>query len=604
MGRQALVSHASGSKHKELNVKIQTFFNPKSKKSVQKNPSTSEQTSSASQQTPGKKVQTTLEVVTTYADVVQAEICWALKCIDAGYSYNSCSDVGKIFNHIFPCPITKDFSLGSTKLMYMTNFGLAPYFKTCLMDRIMASPCFVLSYDESLNAFNQKSEMDILIRYFDETDKLVKTRYFDSCFLGHATSADLKNNLDESVKKLDTNKLVQIGMDGPNVNLSLLKLVQEERELNQQHRLIDIGSCGIHTIHNAFKVGTESSDWGLKKILKGSFQLFHDSPARREDYIKKTECKKFPSSFCATRWIEDRPVADRLVELWPNMVKMVNHWESLSRSKRPSSKSYQNVLKGVNDYFTPAKLNFFSYLADIFKPFLTKYQKLLTSKKGDEALKEYTEFIEEIRSSHLNDLLLFDRTKMRLDHFYFNVLGAAVEKCKSFSFVLKVVLTLSHGQAAVERGFSVGKASMRINISDESIVAKKIVKDYLLSNKIDISNYSPPSKLVLSCKSAHTRYKASLQEKADSEAKDALKEKRELLQKEIDELVAKESKIKKTCQSLDSDFVNLVSEAEKRPNEMVSLITKANALKRRQNELNEDLDDLHMQIKAKRQKLK
>eukprot|EP00111_Clytia_hemisphaerica_P010133 TCONS_00029622-protein len=230
--------------------------------------------------------------------------------------------------------------------------------------------------------------------------------------------------------------------------------------------------------------------------------------------------------------------------------------------------------------------------------------ELLTSKKGDEALKEYTEFIEEIRSSHLNDLLLFDRTKMRLDHFYFNDLGAAVEKCKSFSFVLKVVLTLSHGQAAVERGFSVGKASMRINISDESIVAKKIVKDYLLSNKIDISNYSPPSKLVLSCKSAHTRYKASLQEKADSEAKDALKEKRELLQKEIDELVAKESKIKKTCQSLDSDFVNLVSEAEKRPNEMVSLITKANALKRRQNELNEDLDDLHTQIKAKRQKLK
>lgn len=38
-------------------------------------------------------------------------------------------------------------------------------------------------------------------------------------------------------------------------------------------------------------------------------------------------------------------------------------------------------------------------------------------------------------------------------------------------------------------------------------------------------------------------------------------------------------------ESLESDFAKLVSEAERRPEEMCSLITKANALKRRQIEL-------------------
>ena len=34
-------------------------------------------------------------------------------------------------------------------------------------------------------------------------------------------------------------------MDGPNVNLKLLKMIQTERSENEQHQLIDIGSCGL-----------------------------------------------------------------------------------------------------------------------------------------------------------------------------------------------------------------------------------------------------------------------------------------------------------------------------------------------------------------------
>ena len=49
----------------------------------------------------------------------------------------------------------------------------------------------------------------------------------------------------------------------------------------------------------------------------------------------------------------------------------------------------------------------------------------------------------------------FDRKKQRLDEFYFHLVQ--IQKFESLAFVLKLILTLSHGQAAVERLFSINK---------------------------------------------------------------------------------------------------------------------------------------------------
>ena len=62
------------------------------------------------------------------------------------------------------------------------------------------------------------------------------------------------------------------------------------------------------------------------------------------------------------RWVEDKPVAERLVDLWPNVAKIVCYWESLPKSKEPSSKSYSNVLSAVIDNLTPEKLHFLAML--------------------------------------------------------------------------------------------------------------------------------------------------------------------------------------------------------------------------------------------------
>ena len=151
--------------------------------------------------------------------------------------------------------------------------------------------------------------------------------------------------------------------------------------------------------------------------------------------------------------------------------------------------------------------------------------------------------------------------------------------------------------------FSLGKSSLQTNITEESIITKKIVRDHLLANKIELSSYQVPNKLILQCNSAHSKYKASLKEKAKDAERNAVAEKRKLIQSEIDDLVDKEKKLTSACQSLDNDFVQLVGEAEKQPEEMMTLVTKANALKRKQLELKEEVKELQKEIEIKRFKL-
>ena len=48
------------------------------------------------------------------------------------------------------------------------------------------------------------------------------------------------------------------------------------------------------------KTGAEKTGWNVKVLLKGSFQILHDTPARREDYEKVAGSNKHPLFFCAT----------------------------------------------------------------------------------------------------------------------------------------------------------------------------------------------------------------------------------------------------------------------------------------------------------------
>ena len=78
--------------------------------------------------------------------------------------------------------------------------------------------------------------------------------------------------------------------------------------------------------------------------------------------------------FCATIWVEDRPVAKTTIEVCGPCVKLIRHYESLSKSKRPKNKSYERLVSHCTDLLVPEKLQFFVFVATIFEPYLSIFQ--------------------------------------------------------------------------------------------------------------------------------------------------------------------------------------------------------------------------------------
>ena len=152
-----------------------------------------------------------------------------------------------------------------------------------------------------MNEVTQNCQMDDLIRYFNEDDKQVKVRYLNSHFLGHSRNVDLFEQFTNAANKLNPVCTLQISMDEPSVNLKFSQKVQDHREANEQPQLVDIGSCGLHTIHNTFKAGMQSTDWMLKEVLNNAYHILHDSPARRDDYQTVTGSSVSPLNFCSTQ---------------------------------------------------------------------------------------------------------------------------------------------------------------------------------------------------------------------------------------------------------------------------------------------------------------
>ena len=182
----------------------------------------------------------------------------------------------------------------------MINHGLVRYFKNLLETALQKSEVYVYSFDESLNSVNQTSEMDLYIRYWDKTENIVKVRYYGSSFLGHRRHNDILNHFTRLTRSLKSVALYQISMDGLNVNLKFFKEFSADFKEDNSHFLVDIGSCSLHIVQDAFKTGAEKSEWGLKKFLKAAYTILHDSPARREDYESVTGSSKYPLNFCAT----------------------------------------------------------------------------------------------------------------------------------------------------------------------------------------------------------------------------------------------------------------------------------------------------------------
>ena len=269
--------------------------------------------------------------------------------------------------------VAKTFQCGEKKMSYLKTFGLAPHFKDLLVSHVKSQDEFVLLFYESLNKKNQKKQMDLHVRLWD-SDTIV-IRFYDSEFTGHATAEDMMTVFESFTEGLTRKGILQISMDGPNVNWKLYSMLQKELQVECSTSLLNVGSCGLHIVHGAYKKGIDSTDWNLSSILSAFHRLFKDSPARRDNYctILDEDSPLMPLKHCPTRWVENVIVLERALELLPNMKAFVKAVQKKA-IPNPKTKTCDTVKEACVDLLLPVKLLFAITVAKQVEPFLVKYQ--------------------------------------------------------------------------------------------------------------------------------------------------------------------------------------------------------------------------------------
>lgn len=690
MGRQSLISHMKGKKHKDKELafnksNMKHFLSKPTKPSDPKlstekgidvtcgitsidRPSTSTHVidmAPQSRPTISGHCVSLKEKYILSDNVTSSEIKWCLQTVLTHKSFRSAEKDVKLFTDLFPdSEIAKKMQLSRAKMGYVVVFGLAPHFKEDLLKKVQQA-CdknypFVVGFDESLNKVAQRNQMDLNIRYWNSEVEEVSSRYLTSAFLGRARATDLLDAFLNSVQPLSAKSILQVSMDGPAVNYKFIQelqsfLLKEESNTN----LLNVGSCGLHTLHNAFKCGMKETSWELSKFLRAIFNLFKDVPARRAIYTATTKSSLFPLKFCPVRWLQNGNVAQRAIEMLPHLERFV---KDVSDNDRPTCASFVEVKSKLKDPLLSSKLAFFNTIASDIEPFLTFFQsdkplapflytklqqtlcsiqerfvnpehigKLKTdldklenllpisnvkvgfatkkeikkcrSKLSDLDLKLFykdcrnglkkmvVKLVErsplkfkltkaltcwdpqiagkEAGNQLLNDLLSilvesnwidghtadtasrefkslidtlnkvgalssFDGQNDRLDNFWMKFLktNSAVDT-SSIKRVLILSLLISHGNANLERGFSVNKEVLIDNMGEETIVAQRVVYDFIQAMGGDISKINITKSMLNYVRCSRDRYHETLKRKREAKESEDENEKKRRRSKEL-----------------------------------------------------------------------
>ena len=460
------------------------------------------------------------------------------------------------------------------------------------------------------------------------------------------------------------------------------------------------------------------TSWGIDSVLKALHNLFSESPAKREDFIKLTGTETFHLPFCGQRWLENKQVAERALEIWPHITTYIRETLKKPKSQVQTSNTFKTVNSAVQGPLLRAKLAFFASTAGLMQPYLQIFQsdapllpfvtsdlqglletlmskfvkqgelekagtafklvkldvtqpsaqvapqdadvefaakasleKLLKEKKisdlqafefkkdcitmlastvakiqersplkyslarnlvcldpwkmvstleedvkmfqavlqklihsgwkissqGDSILSQFRRFVSDARKHHQEQFSLYKHNYTRLDSLCDTL--SKDEKFKELWSTLQILLTLSHSQAAVERGFSVNKEVLAPNMQEMNLKAIRLVHSSGVSLKIKISDFTVTDKLLKSCPPASNKYKMYLIEKKAEKEKTDMGQKRKALQDELMAAKKKKTELESIASWLLDTANKKAKEAEKKSGvaTMKALIMESNA---------------------------
>lgn len=170
-----------------------------------------------------------------------------------------------------------------------------------------------------------------------------------------------------------------LGSDGPNVSKAVWRMVNDE-VTKVGGTLLDVGTCILHKVHNAFAKGIAVYGHGIPDLIIDINRWFKLSAARSDDFVKCQRSQGLPEKklvkHCETRWLSLKFAVERLIELWPAIVHYsLNDVPKSGNSTFVEGERYRRIRAMLERMETVIELRFLESVANVFQPFLTFFQR-------------------------------------------------------------------------------------------------------------------------------------------------------------------------------------------------------------------------------------
>ena len=225
--------------------------------------------------------------------------------------------------------------------------------------------------------------------------------------------------------------------------------------------------------------------------------------------------------------------------------------------------------------------------------------KTLNEADAEDVLQQYNEFLDNINVIGSEMFTGFNQYSDRVDDFFMQHMAAP--RFDKLLTSAKLFLILSHGQATVERRFSVNKEVECENMKAKTVVAQRLVYDHV--KQVDgVLNVHISNKLIMSCANARLKYEAYLEEQRQQKKSESEKRKRKCTLEEI-------VKVKKRKKRAEKDHDSLLKSADelciKAGNTgKLELLSQSNASRKRAKEKLALIKELEKKLETKLLQLK
>lgn len=243
-------------------------------------------------------------------DATKAEIIWTMRTVACNQSGRSCESAGPTLKAMFPNKVvSSEFSLGKFKFSYLLSDCVGPHFREIFL-RDLKGCHYVLCFDETTNDAS-KSELHVSVRYYSVRNKRVVQCHLETFFIENGCADTIAGYLLKALDnaKVPIDKMITLSRDGPNVNKKVLRLIKEQFKAKTGRELLDLGSCDLHTVHNAFKAGLTVFGSDVSDLIIKTYYFFNGEALRSEEYRDIQKKLKMPEPFhrfikhVPTRWL-------------------------------------------------------------------------------------------------------------------------------------------------------------------------------------------------------------------------------------------------------------------------------------------------------------